>query len=79
MKGWTTGSNLILVVTETGRILLCVRDRIKMLHLHAEVFFANGIGFVDSISDKLKFCTSKAFGSRSDEMLVEALKKIHET
>lgn len=79
LKGKTTRSRSVPVTVEMARIPQSVRDRLKVLHLHADICFVNGIGFVVSITDKLKFCTSEAVCNRTDEVLVAALRKIHAT
>lgn len=78
-KGKTTKRKSFPVSVIPIKIPRPIRDRLNNLHLHANVCFVHGIAFVMSISDKIKFCTSEAVGSRTNEILVGALKKIQVT
>ena len=76
LKGKTTKSKPMPVTVVPVRIPNGMRERLKTLHLHADICFVNGIGFIVSITEKIKFCTSEAVGSRRDDVLVSALKKV---
>lgn len=56
-----------------------VRDRLKSSHPFADISFVICILFVVFITDKLIFYTLEAVGSRTDVVLVAALKHGHET
>lgn len=79
LNGRTTNIRPTPVTVVPFRIPTPVLKRLKDIHLHADVCFVNGVGFLVSISDKDKFCTSEAVGNRTDDMLVGALKKIQNT
>lgn len=79
LKGKTTPSRSIPVTVVPVKIPNAIREDLKTLHLHADICFVNGIGFIVSITEKIKFCTSEAIGSRTDDVLVAALKKIQST
>ena len=77
LKGKTTKSKSAPVFIVPVTVPSAISERLTDLHLHADVCFVNGIGFLVSISDKIKFCTAEAVGSRTNDVLVAALKKIH--
>lgn len=76
LKGKTTSSRSIPVTVVPVQIPRTISARLKNLHLHADVCFVNGTGFVVSITDKIKFCTAEAVGSRTNDVLVATLNKI---
>lgn len=79
LKVKTKRSRSVPVVIEVERMPQEVSNRFKKLHLHADIYFVNGIDFVVSITDQPKFCTFEAVGKRTDEALVVALKNVHDT
>lgn len=66
-------------MVEAARITQHVRNQLKVLHLHADICYVNGIAFLVSITDQLKLCTSEAVGNRADDVLVAVLQKVQTT